>query len=77
MYDALAAAPAKSYGWEAEQFGLAAPVEAGRLYEQLGDTARARRDYETLIARWPTADTNLGLTRMARDGVKRLAVVRR
>jgi tetratricopeptide (TPR) repeat protein len=71
-YTALAAGRDSWFGHEAEQYGLRAPRDAGRVYEQLGDTARARMSYERVLAQWPGGDPDLVTIRDAQDRLKAL-----
>ena len=72
LYDAFAAEPERWYGWEAEQYGLSAPLSAGALFERVGDQARVRSSYERFLSQWPTADSDLVSVRSAREGLARL-----
>ncbi|HEY4303518.1 MAG TPA: protein kinase [Gemmatimonadaceae bacterium] len=57
QYEDLAQRPNRWYGWEAEPLGLSAWLEAGRLYEQLGDTLAARKAYQRHLGQWTSADS--------------------
>ena len=72
LYDAFTAEPERWYGWEAEQYGLSAPLIAGALFERLGDQARVRGAYERFLTQWPSPDSDLVSVRSARDGLARL-----
>jgi DNA-binding SARP family transcriptional activator/Tfp pilus assembly protein PilF len=72
LYESLAAATGGWYGYEAEPYGLVAPVSAAETYERIGDQARVRSLYERFLYQWPTADTDLVSTRKARDGLGKL-----
>jgi len=72
LYESFAMTPERWYGWEAEQYGLSAPVNAGELYEGMGDQARARASYERFLSQWPSADSDLVSVRKARDRVAKL-----
>jgi tetratricopeptide (TPR) repeat protein len=72
LYESLAASTEQWFGWEAEQYGVSAPLEAAALYERLGDRVKVRATYERFLAQWPWADTDLVLVRKARDGLTRL-----
>jgi Flp pilus assembly protein TadD len=72
LYESLAAATGGWYGYEAEQYGLVAPVNAAEAYERLGDQGRVRSLYERFLSQWPTADTDLVSMRKARDGLGKL-----
>jgi tetratricopeptide (TPR) repeat protein len=72
LYESLAAATGGWYGYEAEQYGLIAPVSAAETYQRIGDQARVRSLYERFLSQWPSADTDLVSTRKARDGLTKL-----
>jgi len=72
LYESLVASPDHWYGWEAEQYALAAPSNAGALYERAGDVAHARAAYERVLSRWPQGDTDLVTMRATRDALARL-----
>jgi DNA-binding SARP family transcriptional activator/tetratricopeptide (TPR) repeat protein len=72
LYESLAGATGGWYGYEAEQYGLIAPVSAADSYERIGDQARVRSLYERFLAQWPKADTDLVSVRKARDGLSKL-----
>ena len=72
LYDALVTNPQHWYGWEAEQYALAAPSNAGALYERAGDVAHARAAYERVLSRWSQGDTDLVTIRATRDALARL-----
>ena len=72
LYTLLAARTEKWFGWEAEPYGLTAPLAAGVLYERLGDRARARSAYERLLTQWSAADSDLVSARQARVALARL-----
>jgi DNA-binding SARP family transcriptional activator len=72
LYEGFAAEPERWYGWEAEQYGLSAPLNAGALFERVGDQARARSAYERFLTQWPAADSDLVSVRKVRDGLARL-----
>jgi len=67
LYEKLGQLPGNWYGWEAEPLGLVASLQAGRLYEKLGDRAAARRSYERQIAQWKNPDSTSSSFREARD----------
>jgi tetratricopeptide (TPR) repeat protein len=70
-YDAFAARRGDWYGWEPESYALVAPLMAGRLLEESGDTARARREYERMLNQWREGDTDLVDLREARRRLAR------
>ena len=72
LHEALAATPRNWFGWEAEADGLTGPLNAGVLYERLGDAAKARAAYERQLAQWASPDSDLVSLKLARDGLKRL-----
>jgi DNA-binding SARP family transcriptional activator/tetratricopeptide (TPR) repeat protein len=72
QYEMLAADVPDWYGWEPEQYGLVAPVQAGALYERLGDKAHARTAYEREVSQWSAPDSDLVSLRFARERLKSL-----
>ena len=72
LYESLAAATGGWYGYEAEEYGLTAPVNAAEAYDRIGDQARVRTLYERFLAQWPSGDSDLVSTRKARDGLTKL-----
>jgi DNA-binding SARP family transcriptional activator/tetratricopeptide (TPR) repeat protein/tRNA A-37 threonylcarbamoyl transferase component Bud32 len=70
-YESMLANIPRWYGWEAEPYALAALVQLGRLYETLGDTARARSAYERHVSRMAHGDADLVSVREARAGLSR------
>ena len=71
-YESLAASRDEWYGWEGEQYGLTAPHTAAALYDRMGDSARARTNYERLLSQWPAGDSDLVSVRQSRDALARL-----
>jgi hypothetical protein len=49
QYSALAVARSRWLGWEAEPYGLLAPLEEARIDDRLGDTTAARVAYTRII----------------------------
>ena len=72
FYESLLARPASWYGWEAEQYALAASLAAGALYERANDVPHARAAYEQVLTRWAQGDTDLVTSRASRAGLERL-----
>jgi tetratricopeptide (TPR) repeat protein len=72
LYERLASSAENSYGWEGQVFALAAPRDLGRVYERMGDTARAIEAYERLTSRWAAADSDLLVLREARNRLSEL-----
>ncbi|HEY2855928.1 MAG TPA: BTAD domain-containing putative transcriptional regulator [Gemmatimonadaceae bacterium] len=72
LYEVLVANPEHWYGWEAEQYALAAPLNAGMLYERSGDAPHARAAYERVLSRWGQGDTDLVTIHATRDALARL-----
>jgi DNA-binding SARP family transcriptional activator/tetratricopeptide (TPR) repeat protein len=72
LYESLVSNPEHWYGWEAEQYALAAPLNAGALYERAGDVAHARVAYERVLSRWAQGDTDLVTMRATRNALARL-----
>ncbi|HKN67723.1 MAG TPA: BTAD domain-containing putative transcriptional regulator [Gemmatimonadaceae bacterium] len=72
LYESLLSKPAVWYGWEAEQYALAAPLAAGALYERANDLPHARAAYEQVLTRWAQGDTDLVTVRASRAGLARL-----
>jgi tetratricopeptide (TPR) repeat protein len=72
LYDSLMSGPDRWYGWEAEQYALSAPFQAGSLYERAGDVTRAKTAYEQIMTRWAHGDTDLVTVRGSRDGLARV-----
>lgn len=72
LYEALMTAPDRWYGWEAEQYALSAPLQAGALYERVGDMTRAKTAYERIMTRWAHGDSDLVTVRATREGLARV-----
>ena len=72
LYESLLSKPAVWYGWEAEQYALAAPLAAGALYERANDLPHARAAYEQLLTRWAQGDTDLVTVRASRAALERV-----
>lgn len=72
LYESLLAKAEPWYGWEAEQYALAAPLAAGALYEQANDLPHARAAYEQVLTRWAQGDTGLVTMRASRVALERL-----
>ena len=75
-YESFVSAAPRWFGWEAEPYALAAFVQLGRLYESLGDTARARDAYQRYLTRMAKADDDLVSVREARAALSRIAGAR-
>ena len=71
-YERIADHLTEWFGWEAQPYAMASLLEAGRLHEGLGDTARAVSAYRTLVALLARGDSDLALVREARTGLLRL-----
>jgi len=71
-YESLANATERWYGWEAQVYGITAPLDGGALYERLGDQEHARALYQRASTQWTAADSDVVLLRQARDGLARL-----
>lgn len=63
----------RSFGNENELVTLTASRELGSIYEQLGDSLRARSAYEQMLSQWPRPDSALVSIRAARAGLARLS----
>jgi tetratricopeptide (TPR) repeat protein len=72
LYERVASSTEEYYGWEGQAFGLLAPRDLGRVYERMGDTARAIGAYERLTSRWPAADPDILAVREARQRLSEL-----
>jgi tetratricopeptide (TPR) repeat protein len=72
VYERLASSTEDYYGWEGQPLGLVAPRDLGRVYERMGDTARAIAAYERLTSRWAAADSDLLVLREARQRLSEL-----
>jgi serine/threonine-protein kinase len=72
-YEKIASRPKDWFGWEAQLYAFNASLEAGQLYEQLGDVASARRAYDRHVGQWPAPDANLESVARARNRIARLA----
>jgi DNA-binding SARP family transcriptional activator/tetratricopeptide (TPR) repeat protein len=60
-----------TFGSEESMVSFAALGDVGSLYERSGNSAKARVAYEQFLADWPAADTDLVLTRRAREFLNR------
>ena len=72
LYETLLGKADRWYGWEAEQYALAAPLAAGALYERANDLPHARAAYEQVLTRWAQGDTDLVTMRASRAALERL-----
>jgi tetratricopeptide (TPR) repeat protein len=59
-------------GWEAQFAWVLARYRMGRLYERLGDNAQARKEYETFLSEWSSADDTLPVIVDTRARLKKL-----
>jgi len=71
-YETFAAASDAWFGWEPEQYGLTAPIQAGELYERMGDRTHAVAAYEREMSQWSFADSDLVSLKIAQDRLKSL-----
>jgi predicted Zn-dependent protease len=62
----------KNIGLEGQHDWLMAHVRLGRLYEDLGRGAEARKMYDALLTVWSGADADLPPARLAREALQRL-----
>ena len=72
-YESVVTGTRQWFGWEAEPYALAAFVQLGKLYEKVGDTARARDTYQRFLKGMTRADDDLVSVREARTALQRIA----